>query len=350
MTSVFENPINTRIDDSIVAEPPRAHLGMSQIAGDARTLWLSFRWSLPDDATSRTRRIWALGKVIEAEIIRLLAGAGFELFADDGGEQFGFSFLGGHFAGSMDGVIRGLPQAPTKWHVFEAKSVKAARFALLQKVGLKEWDPVYFGQCQSYMGASKLDRALFGAYNKDTSELYFERIPLDPLYFPAMLTKAEQIITGPIPESSYPGRTHYEVKKFKSEHWQRVYWRDELPPHANCRNCRFSVADTEGGGWGCRLYGKALTYDEQRAGCDHHNFIPDLMPADKIGESADSVTYRHANGVEFTNGPEKYSSDELIELSRVDFDPQIANARLELSETFGENVRVAAARRNLEWA
>jgi len=345
MPSMLECPITAKVNDAINAdaEPPRGHLGMSQIAGDARTLWLTFRWSLPDEAAPRTRRIWALGHAIEAELIRYLRDAGFELYADDGGEQFGFSYLGGHFRGSMDGVIRGLPQS-TQWHVFEAKSVNGARFKELVKVGVKSWSPVYYGQMQTYGWAANLKRALFAAYNKDTSELYFERVKIEATYGPAMLVKAEEIITGDIPASSYPSRTHYEVKNFRSEAWQRVYWGDELPL-PNCRNCRFSVTDVEndGAAWGCKKKRKELTLDEQRKGCLEHNFIPSLVNGEVLQTSSETVTYRMPNGLEITNGPEKFMSHEMSALSRVDYGPELVEAKAELAETFGDGVQIEDA-------
>ncbi len=38
------------------------------------------------------------------------------------GKQINFKLFGGHFAGSLDGVIRGIPEAPKTWHVWECKT------------------------------------------------------------------------------------------------------------------------------------------------------------------------------------------------------------------------------------
>ena len=122
-------------------------------------------------------------------VLPLVSFAAFELYADDGSAQFGYKALGGHYAGSMDGVIRGLSES-TAWHVLEVKSVKADRFTQLEKDGVEKWAPVYFGQIQCYMGEFGLERALFAAYNKDTSELYFERVKYEPMYASAMRYKA----------------------------------------------------------------------------------------------------------------------------------------------------------------
>lgn len=343
MPSVFENSTARVVDEAIRNTPrePRAHLGMSGIAGDARANWLNFRWSLPDDIEPRTRRIFSLGHVIEAEVVKYLKRAGFEVYADDGSAQFGFKALGGHYAGSIDGAIRGLPES-RQWHVLEVKSINRARFKALEQKGVKEWEPLYFGQMQCYMHHSGMKRALFVGYNKDTSEIYFERVKVDPLYGPAMLEKAREIITGEIPASSYPNRTWHEIKNYKSEHYQRVYWGDELPPRPNCRNCRFSVADVDDpenrGEWGCMKKRRALSLDEQIAGCGEHNWRPCLVESGENGVEItkvtdDAVAYQNKDGTPFTNGPDGYTSAELVELSKVDYstewltDPTAAKAR-----------------------
>ena len=326
MYSVFEDPIVQAIDEAIQAkadaEKPRGHMGMSGIAGDPRTTWLQFRWSLPDDITPRTRRIFAMGDTIEDIVVRLLKAAGFTVHADDGTSQFGFTALGGHYAGSMDGAIVGLPQSKA-WHVLEVKSVNGKRFRKLVEDGVEKWSPVYFGQMQCYGFHSGMTRALFAAYNKDTSELYFERVKIDPMYGAAMLERARDLITGPIPASSYPDRTWYEIAKFKSEEYQAVYWGDHLPPNPNCRNCRFSIADArdevDGAAWGCLKKQKELSLEDQVAGCESHNWIPDLVALEVDNVKDDGVVYENADGVLMQNGPDGYSSSEFVALSHIDY-------------------------------
>ena len=350
MPTVFDNPVTAAIDAAIDAEAaqeqPRGHLGMSAIADDARTLWLRFRWSLPDDIPPRTRRIFSLGWALEAEVtkyIRMIPGV--ELHADDGSSQYGFKTLGGHYAGSMDGVIRGVPGAPKPWHVLEVKSVKANRFAKLEKDGVEKWSPVYFGQMQAYMHHSGMTRALFAAYNKDTSALYFERVNLDPMFGPAMIEKARAIITGPIPESTYPNRDWYEIAKFKGEHYQRVYWSDELPPAPNCRNCRFAVADVDpekdSAEWGCSKVGEYIPFEFQPKGCDAHNWIPDLVGLPVLDIGPDGVTYA-AKNCEPTNapahGPTTFNSREFVELSKTNYEFATDSLSVGAREMFGARI------------
>jgi hypothetical protein len=309
----------------------RGHLGMSQIGKeDARSLWLSFRWSLPNDYTARTLRIFAMGNLIEDEIIRLLRNIpGVELHDKDAdGKQFRFVDIGGHFCGSMDGAILGVPEAPKTWHVFEAKSVALKRFTDLQKKGVKEWSSEYYGQLQSYMRCTGMERALFVAYCKDNSELYIERVKYDAQNAEALLIKAERIITATEPPaSSWPNEQWYE-SKFLSEDARSIYWGKRLPS-PNCRNCLFAKPDTKGTGakWVCHHTsdlntGDSLPFERQKTGCEMHNFIPALVPAKLVELDDESVLYSTHDGHYFSNahgyqlGAQAYTSWELEHLSK----------------------------------
>ena len=63
-----------------------------------------------------------------------------------------------------------------------------------QKRGVLVSKPVYYSQVQLYMAYMNLDRCLFVALNKDTSDLYFEIIPFDPGMAQKYSDRAVQII------------------------------------------------------------------------------------------------------------------------------------------------------------
>ena len=323
------------IDEAIAAEaeaaPPRGHLGMSQIGEeDARKVWLKFRWSLPDEPAPRVQRIFRLGNIIEIEIARLLRmvpGVTLHEVDPETGEQFRYSYIGGHFGGSMDGAVVGVPEAPKTWHVWEAKSVNGDRFKELVKQGVKSWSPEYYGQLQCYMGASGMTRALFTAYNKDTSEIYIERVKPEPMYWESAQVKAERIIEAKEPPpSTYPKREYYKAR-FMSDEAQAVYWGDRLPPRPSCRNCRFAQPVMTGNAaWYCHLHGREIgTVKHQLAGCTHHNWIPALMPAKLVQLYDDCAEYVTTDGVKFFNAPRLeaaigvhvYDSWELSHVSKI---------------------------------
>jgi len=337
-SSLVISPTIAAIDGALSAfevdRTSRGHLGMSEIGNpDARTLWLKFRWSLPDNHSPRTLRIFRLGNLIELELaslLRMVPGVTLHTENPKTGEQFNFKYLGGHFSGSMDGCMIGLPDAPKSWHVWEAKSVGKKFFNDLVKKGVKEWNKKYYAQLQCYMGATKIERALFMAYNKDNSEIHLERVHKEPMFWEGMLANAERIITRyEMPESSWKDRTWYE-SKFMSEEAQSVYWGDRLPK-PNCRNCRFSEAvvdDSSDAMWHCNAYEQDLTIDEQMSGCTAgHAFIPCFMSgfADPVSGNESVSVYRvrdsgnlfaNGNAENFDNGHDCvcYSSHELYSM------------------------------------
>ncbi len=342
------------IDRSIIeyynSETPRWHLGMSQIGKkDSRYLWLKFRWSLPGDLSARVIRILNIGNLIEDEVIRLLRNAGYTLLDRDKlGKQFKTSSIGGHFSGSCDGIITGTPVGDSGPYVFECKSARNKRFKQFKKNGVKETSDEYYAQLQCYMKKFECDNSLFVMYNKDTSELYTEIIEIDHGYYHEAESRAFSIISSNSPPASiYPNRSWYEAK-FISDKAQAVYWGYELPPVVNCRNCRHScpIIDGNGARWCCRRVNKIIPHDIQVQGCENHNFIPDLVPAEmiKIHHEFDAVEYRTKKGTRFFNGPlnienkEVFSSSELIYSSRSGFSCIDDKTFIEIRGYFGGRI------------
>ncbi|OSM04164.1 hypothetical protein MAIT1_04014 [Magnetofaba australis IT-1] len=333
---LVENATLTALDQATLSaraeEKRRGHLGMSQIGHeDARTLWLRFRWSLPDDFSAKLLRVFRMGHVVESETAALLRRIpGVEMHTDADGSQFSFHELGGHFSGSMDGCIRGVPEAPSTWHVWECKSAKKAGFRELLKAGsIAKWNETYWVQAQCYMGASGMSRALFTVYNKDSSEIFAERLRIDKTIWPAMIARAERIITADEPpESVWPNREFYKVR-FMSERQQAIYWGDQLP-EPNCRNCRFAspLLNQEGAVWSCRKHRSSLSLERQQKGCPNHNWLPAFIPGKVLEAHADFVTYKLPDGFSFSNVEDDaaasdshhvYSSWDLAHLSQWDF-------------------------------
>lgn len=330
------------IDEAMQAEPPRPHLGMSQIGKqDARMLWFKFRWSLPEEISPQLQRIFRLGHILEDEVIALLKKIpGIELHTHDPstGKQFNFSFCDGHFGGSMDACAIGIPEAPKSWHVVEIKSVADKRFKELQKQGVEKWSPEYYAQMQCYMGASGMERALFVAYNKNDSTIHCERIERKPMLFDGYMILAERIIQSTTPPPSiWQGPDDVEAKKHGAVH--PVYWGTQLPT-PNCRNCRFSKPISQGRWW-CDSLESAITIDRQREGCHRHNFIPELVPAQYVEAYSDCVEYLFGD-VRFWNADansagveaDVYSSRELAHLSVGGFKQLEDQAFKSIRETF----------------
>jgi len=304
---------------------------------DDRLLWLNFRWSFADAPVPDRRRTMMMGNAIEKDIAATLAKIqGLEFLDRDPntGKQFKHQFLGGHFAGKMDGVGLGFPEAPKTWHVVEIKGVSHKAFLEAIKRGVENWRPEYWVNVQCHMGAAGLDRTLFIVQDRDTGAVHAERIKLDDTVFGACLARAERIVLAeepPAPMYETRSRVPHDIMAFKPEYDTHIYWGVELPrPH--CRNCRFAIPLVEGtsGDWLCQIdstssaTGARLDYSQQRAGCPRHNYLPSLLSelAEAVRQYPDCVEYRVGRTV-FWNAEEMageahpgvFSSKELCALS-----------------------------------
>ena len=50
------------------------------------------------------------------------------------------------------------------------------------------------------------------------------------------------------------------------------------------------------GGWKCEFHNKDLDTEAQLAGCEHHLFIPDLIPGEQINSGPNWVEYKMGDG------------------------------------------------------
>lgn len=167
---------------------PRAYLGMSEIGKPCcRALWYRFRGFSPLPFDGRIIMLFRLGDAVEAQIIDWLEIAGYNVY----GLQDGFSDFDGFFKGHCDGIVKGVTSQD---HVLEIKSYNKTRFDKLKRMGVAESDPQYYDQCQCYMGYSGLERALFVAQCKDTSEIHAERLYFMAERFRALKEKAKYIV------------------------------------------------------------------------------------------------------------------------------------------------------------
>jgi hypothetical protein len=92
--------------------------------------------------------------------------------------QVRFEACGGHFAMSLDGVGEGFKESK-KPHTLEFKTMNEKSFKATKSMGVKQSKPIYWAQCQLGMHLAGLERCFFFAVNKNTDEIYGERIRLD---------------------------------------------------------------------------------------------------------------------------------------------------------------------------
>jgi len=317
----FEDPTLRALDRLVAAKGndqlPRPRLGASGVGHPCeRKSWYRFHWVTDGEIKPKGIRAIRSGHRGEAEMIedlRLLEPLGVELWTEgEDGQQLGFEDLGGHFGGSLDGVVLGLLQAPKTPHVWENKVVNQKKFDELKKLkhdlgekaALAKWDETYYAQAQLYMHYMQLDRHYLTVCTPGLREVISCRTDYDFTDATRFQLKAARIIfTNRVP-----------AKLSEDPAWFECSWCDFWGvchggefAQVSCRTCTHSTAlqEHEGGGWQCGKYNNARTVDEQRAGCQAHLYHPELVPGVpvEVSEDESAVTYALHNGETWVDGP-----------------------------------------------
>jgi len=281
----------------------RDHLGFSGIGNTCeRAIWYSFRWATQKKYSGRILRLFEVGHKAEHRFVADLRRAGITVSECDEatGKQWTVRDDTGHAGGSMDGVALGVPEAPKTWHLAEFKTHNAKSFAKLVAEGVQKAKPMHFAQMQGYMHLAGLTRALYLAENKDTSELYSERVRYDAAIGIQLVAKAHRIIAANVP----PSRISKDPAWFECRFCDHadVCHQAKLP-EAHCRSC-LSSTPTDGGKWQCEAHGTTISSSEQRKGCSRHLYIPTLVDGEQIdfNESLPCVTYKMRDGSTWHDG------------------------------------------------
>jgi len=168
-----------------------------------RALWYSFRWCTPPAVfDGRLLRLFETGDSQEARMVadlRLIGCDVLDCDPDDDTKQIGISFAYGHGYGFLDAEVLGLPDAPMTVHVAEMKTHNQKSFDALQRHGVEKSKPEHYAQTMIYMHKRARDRGLYMAVNKNTDELYFERIEYDIAKAVRLERKAERIVFASVP-------------------------------------------------------------------------------------------------------------------------------------------------------
>lgn len=271
-------------------------------------------------------RLFETGDLAESRFTNDLRDIGCEVHdTDANGEQFEVLALGGHFSGHMDGCLLGIPEAPKTWHVGEYKTHSAKSFRKLVKEGVKKSNPLHYAQMQAYMHKTGMTRALYLAVNKDTDDLYLERIHYDKAFAEGLMEKAERIITANSPpERAFNRRDYYECGWCDAQSicWGPVSPEPVLPvPSLSCRQCCYATPDTgnEGARWHCNKFNVVVT---DIPPCDHHLCLPGLFYFAKPEgygkdlEGYESIVFKNEDGTVWRHGNADncFSSKELMKL------------------------------------
>lgn len=256
-------------------EPPRPHLGASIVGHSCkRRIWGAFRWLFRETSDGKLLRIFNTGKREEERVFEELRGIGCEVSTGpEPGTQWTFSAIDGHFGGSMDAAVRGLPEAPKRWHCLEIKTHNDKSYKALVKEGVRAWKPMHWVQMQLYLRHFELERAAYIAINKNDDSIYLERVEYDSGKAEEFVARAEDIVyseDAPLKLSDDP--EHWECKMCP----MHAQCHGTEAPVPSCRSCSHSTP-VANGKWHCEWWNSDIPLDAQAKGCKDHRYIPALL-------------------------------------------------------------------------
>ena len=247
----------------------------------------------------------------------LISGVQFLPLGPDG-HQWSVSSLGGHLRGHLDGIIRGLLQAPKTWHVYEVKCVAEAKFRKLKRLveehgkdALEHWDEQYFIQAQGYMGAAEpqLKRHYLICVTPGGREMTSVRTDFQPKAYQYALDKAARLIThDELSPRISEDPDFYVCKHFCS--FKDVCHAPQVSAKVSCRTCAHSTpiiddaANNFAKRWKCELHDNMLSTDDQKRACPQHLYRPDMLgwaQPHQFNKLDNEIEYRTDNGKEFIN-------------------------------------------------
>lgn len=253
----------------------RSHLGASMIGRPcAREIWYGWRWTTARKFEARMLRLFNRGHLEEARFVALLLMIDVQVWQyDENGKQFRITGHSGHYGGGLDAVVRGIPDMPSVNMLAEFKTHNDNSFTKVKKEGVRNSKVEHFAQMQQYMGANKLEWAIYFAVNKDTDEIYAELVPYDAENDKRFYDRASAIINSVAPP----------VRINNSPGWYQCKFCDQSPvchgaavPARNCRTC-LHVKPVEDGKWVCtNPAGEKFDRDkdDQLKGCDLYQLNP----------------------------------------------------------------------------
>ena len=310
------------------SEEPRTYLGASIIGHPcSRYLWYCFRHCCQGDFSGRMYRLFETGNLEEYRMAAELVSIGCEVHVqDEHGNQFSVQDIAGHFGSHLDGWALGIPEAPKTEHILEFKTHNRKSFDKLVVEGVQKSKPQHYCQMQVYMHLTGMKRALYLARNKDTDELYSERVHYNKEDALALMARALMIITSQEPPQGISDRSDYWECRYCDANKICHGGKPDDPvlalPSVSCRQCCHATPKLDGiARWQCELKGKSLSKQEQDRACDRHLVLPFLMNFEVSNHGADEnghfIEFCDDSGkgkMEHGYGFFRFSTDELTKM------------------------------------
>lgn len=174
--------------ESTQKEEHRNYIGSSSIGNPcSRAIWYAFNGHPKKPLTAKQIRTFEIGKALEGmikeeikQVLPFKDSESLATFYDDDVKIF---------QGNVDGAVL----INGRMVILEIKTANDSSFQTFFKKGLKEWNPAYYSQVQSYMGMSKIESAYIVVLNKNTSELHDEYVMFDEIFYYGLKAKAQTI-------------------------------------------------------------------------------------------------------------------------------------------------------------
>jgi hypothetical protein len=232
-----------------------------------------FHWAKRVYFRAQILRLFDRGNREEPVFIKLLHHAGIEVFDRDPGtgEQFRVSAWDGHFGGSEDARLRGVPDwQDLTWLLGEFKTHNDKSFKKLKKEGVQKAKLEHYVQMQVYMRLDNLPAGIYFAVNKNDDELHTELVLLDTAFADAYIERAGRIIYADQPPTRISEEAAWYTCNFCD--FQDVC-HFGAPMAFNCRTCVYARPVGGGeqeGNWLCTRYNYPLSEELQHRGCKDH--------------------------------------------------------------------------------
>lgn len=215
--------INQLIDEALErersAQPERDYIGMSELGDEClRRVFYNAEKAPGKPFDGSKLRIFETGHLYESMVAQWLIAAGFQLWTDDGVEQFEAETADGMIKGHIDGQLLGGPYLPGLIYpaIWENKALGSKWWRFIIKNGLQQAEPKYYGQIQLYMGYFEVQNTLFSAVNKDTEEVYWDVLKFDLAEAQRFSDRGVSVIqslrAGVPPERLCPNPTFFQAK------------------------------------------------------------------------------------------------------------------------------------------
>lgn len=249
----------------------RGHLGASMIGRKcSRELWYGFRWAYNKRFSGRIQRLFNRGHMEEPRLVALLLMIGCKVWQiTEDGKQYRILGYKGHYAGSLDGIVKGIPDMPNEPMLAEFKTYSKKQFDKLVANGVQAHKVDHVVQQNEYMARYKLNYSLYVAVCKDDDELHIEILPFNSRLVKPVEDKVISIIDSHGPPA----------KINESPGWWECKFCDAYdichkgkPVAQNCRTCQYVRVENDGI-WACvhpQNGGIVLTNEMQVTGCKHY--------------------------------------------------------------------------------